>query len=67
MPRSNSGGKGGKKNMDKGRQPKRQRYNASGRAVKHAIKNLEKHMKLYSPGGEDAMAAVVLARLRGTK
>jgi len=48
-------------------QPKRQRYNSSGRAVKHAIRNLEKHLKKYSPGGEDAMAAVVLARLRGTK
>ena len=25
------------------------------------------YLKLYSPGGEDAMAAVVLARLRGEK
>ena len=64
MPQSKSGGKGGKKNMDKSRQPKRQRYNSSGRAVKHAIKNLERHMKKYSLGGEDAMAAVVLARLK---
>ena len=64
MPRSNSGGKGGKKNMDKGRQPKRKRYVGSGRMVTNAIKNLERHMKLYSPGGEDAMAAVVLARLK---
>ena len=51
----------------KGTQPKRQRYNSSGRAVQHAIRNLEKHMKKYSPGGEDAMAVVVLARLTGER
>lgn len=46
-------------------QPKRRRYIADGRMVKNAVKNLERHMKLYSPGGEDATATVVLARLRG--
>ena len=58
------GGAGGTRKSSKANQPKRQRYNSSGRAVKHAIKNLEKHLKKYSPGGEDAVAAVVLARLK---
>ena len=61
---STKGGAGGNRKSSKANQPKRQRYNSSGRAVKHAIRNLEKHMKLYSPGGEDAMAAGVLARLK---
>lgn len=61
---STKGGAGGNRKSSKANQPKRKRYNSSGRAVQHAIKNLENHMKLYSPGGEDAMAAVVLARLK---
>ena len=61
---STKGGAGGNRKSSKKDQPKRQRYNSSGRAVKHAVKNLERHMKLYSPGGEDAMAAGVLARLK---
>ena len=64
---STKGGAGGNRKSSKKDQPKRQRYNSSGRAAKHAIKNLERHMKLYSPGGEDAMAAVVLARLKEKK
>jgi hypothetical protein len=64
MPRSNSGGKGGKKNMDKGRQPKRKRYIASGRMVTNAVKNLERHMTKYAKDGQDGPATEALARLK---
>jgi len=64
---STKGGAGGNRKSSKKDQPKRRRYIAEGRMVKHAVQNLERHMKLYSPGGEDAMASVVLARLRGEK
>jgi len=64
---STKGGAGGNRKSSKANQAKRKRYNSSGRAVTNAIRNLEKHMKKYSPGGEDAMAAVVLARLKGER
>jgi hypothetical protein len=61
---STKGGAGGNRKSSKKDQPKRRRYIASGRMVTNAIKNLERHLKKYSPGGEDAMATVVLARLK---
>jgi hypothetical protein len=64
---STKGGAGGNRKSSKKDQPKRRRYIASGRMVTNAVKNLERHLKLYSPGGEDAMATATLARLRGTK
>jgi len=62
---STKGGAGGNRKSSKKDQPKRKRYNASGRAVTNAIKNLEKHLRKYATGGQDKQALSVLSRLRG--
>jgi len=64
---STKGGSGGNRKSSKKNQPKRQRYVGSGRMVRNAIKNLERHMKLYSKDGQDKMAEESLTRLRGTR
>jgi hypothetical protein len=61
----NTGGKGGKKNMDKSRQPKRRRYVDGGRMVKNAVKNLTRHMAKYAKDGQDKAATAALKKLRG--
>jgi len=55
-----SGKKGGKKNMNKSRQPKRQRYVASKRGYNRRIKSLKNHI-VQNP--HDAGAPEALERL----
>lgn len=62
---STKGGAGGNRKSSKKNQPKRIRYVGSGRMVRNAIKNLEKHLKKYSPDGQDKQADVALTKLRG--
>ncbi len=57
-----SGKKGGKKNMNKSRQPKRQRYVASKRGHNRRIKSLKRHVEHNS---HDVGAPEALARLAG--
>lgn len=64
---STKGGAGGNRKSSKKDQPKRQRYNSSGRAAKHAIKNLERHLRKYAAGGQDKQALSVLSRLKGVR
>jgi len=59
------GTSGGNRKSSKADQPKRRRYLASGRMVKHAIANLERHMKKYSRDGQDKAAGESLKKLRG--
>jgi len=59
------GTSGGNRKSSKRDQPKRRRYLASGRMAKHAIKNLERHMKKYSSDNQDKAADAALVRMRG--
>ncbi len=63
VQKKRSGGKGGKKNMNKSRQPKRQRYVLSQRGHKRRLKSLRSHIEHHP---NDVGAPDALVRLAAT-